>query len=162
MVVNGWAFVEWRLLARLRDRGLPVPVPIGASYQRSGLTYRCDLITRRIADATPLSDVLGFAPLGAAQWQAIGRLVGQLHAAGCDHADLNAHNVLLAGDGTLSIVDFDRGRLRAPGAWREANLDRLHRSFVKVTAALPAGRFTPADWSALMDGYRTCVTSTHC
>ncbi len=38
--------------------GLPVPKPIAAWYRRSGLTYRCDLITQRIADAQALSAVL--------------------------------------------------------------------------------------------------------
>jgi len=149
------AFAEWRLLAALHALGLPVPEPVGASYQRTGLTYRCDLITRRIPAAEPLSDLLADRPADATRWSAVGTLVGRLHAAGCDHADLNAHNLLVAADGSLSIVDFDRGRLRPPGAWQAANLSRLQRSLVKVTADLPAGRFTPADWSALLDGYRS-------
>ena len=52
------AFAEWRLLALLTERGLPVPKPVAARYQRSGLVYRCDLITQRIANAEPLSAVL--------------------------------------------------------------------------------------------------------
>jgi 3-deoxy-D-manno-octulosonic acid kinase len=147
------AFVEWRLLADLRARGLPVPVPLGARYLRSGLTYACDLITRRIPDAAPLSDLLEARPAGSALWLALGATVARLHAAGCDHADLNAHNLLVAGDGSLSVIDFDRGRLRAPGAWRDANLGRLRRSLLKVTAGLPADRFTATDWSAVLDGY---------
>jgi 3-deoxy-D-manno-octulosonic acid kinase len=147
------AFVEWRLLADLRARGLPVPEPVGARYLRSGLSYRCDLITRRIPDAAPLSDLLGARPAGNDLWHALGAIVARLHAAGCDHADLNAHNLLVAGDGSLSIVDFDRGRLRPPGDWRDANLGRLRRSLLKVSADLPAGRFTAADWSAVLNGY---------
>src|SRR5271156_5179235 len=52
------AFAEWRLLDLLRQRGLPVPKPVAARYQREGLWYRCDLITERIVDAEPLSSVL--------------------------------------------------------------------------------------------------------
>jgi len=69
-----------------------------------------------------------------------------------DHADLNAHNILM-GDGGVSIIDFDRGRLRAPGKWAAANLARLQRSLMKIGAALPPGRFSAADWDALMAGY---------
>ena len=49
------AFAEFRLLARLIERGLPVPRPIGACYQRAGLRYRCDLITERVEGAVALS-----------------------------------------------------------------------------------------------------------
>src|SRR5688500_17177149 len=38
------SFAEWRLLAELRRRGLPVPAPIAAYYSRGLLTYRADLI----------------------------------------------------------------------------------------------------------------------
>ena len=57
------AFAEWRLLELLTERGLPVPKPIAARYQRSGLLYRCDLITQRIADAQPLSAALAVGAL---------------------------------------------------------------------------------------------------
>ena len=52
------AFAEWRLLDALTRRGLPVPRPVAARYVRTGLCYRCDLITQRIAAARPLSAVL--------------------------------------------------------------------------------------------------------
>ena len=148
------AFVEWRLLAALCERGLPVPAPVAARYARSGVSYRCDLITRRIQGVRPLSDVLAAAAAPAALWRGIGALVARFHDAGLDHADLNAHNILVGADGGLSLVDFDRCRLRAPGAWRDANLQRLRRSLRKVTVGLPAERFRAADWQALMAAYR--------
>ena len=148
------SFAEWRLLAALRARGLPVPEPVGASYQRSAFTYRCDLITRRISGAGPLSDLLSAGPAAPALWDALGRVLAQLHAVGCDHADLNAHNILVAGDGALSIIDFDRGALRPPGDWHADNLQRLQRSLRKVTRGLPAARFGRADWARLVEGYR--------
>ena len=147
------SFAEWRLLATLRARGLPVPEPVGASYQRAGFTYRCDLITRRIPDAGPLSDLLAVGSADLKLWRELGGLLARLHATGCDHPDLNAHNILVAGDGSLSIIDFDRGELRDPGPWREDNLRRLHRSFVKVTRGLPPARFSAADWLTLLEGY---------
>ena len=143
------AFAEWRLLAALGARGLPVPLPIAARYRRRFLTYRCDLITRRIPDAHPLSAMLASAPLPDSEWRAIGAAVARLHRAGVDHADLNAHNILLDRRGAVSVIDFDRGRVRADGPWRRRNLRRLRRSLVKITA----GRFAAAAWDALMAGY---------
>ena len=33
------AFAEWRLLAQMYERGLPVPRPVAARYRRRGLSY---------------------------------------------------------------------------------------------------------------------------
>jgi 3-deoxy-D-manno-octulosonic acid kinase len=147
------SFAEWRLLAELSRRGLPVPKPIAARYQRMGLVYRCDLITLRISDARPLSSALSLAPLDENTWRDVGATVARLHAAGADHADLNAHNILLGGAGAVSVIDFDRGRLRTPGAWALGNLSRLRRSLVKVARDLPADRFGAAAWGWLLSGY---------
>jgi 3-deoxy-D-manno-octulosonic acid kinase len=143
------AFAEWRLLEYLTQRNLQVPKPVAAFYRRSGPTYRCDLITLRIPRAQPLSAALSAATLSAAahapiDWRGIGQAVARLHRLGVDHADLNAHNVLV-GDAGVSIIDFDRGRLRAPGSWAAANLARLQRSLMKIGAV--------ANWSELMAGY---------
>lgn len=147
------AFAEWRLLARLHAGGLPVPQPIAARYRRAGLLYRCDLIMRRIQGAEPLSAMLAGAALEAKAWAAVGGAIARLHAAGVDHADLNAHNILLDGFGAVSVIDFDRGRVRPPGAWKARNLQRLHRSLRKISAQLPAGRFTTTTWNCLVAGY---------
>jgi len=147
------AFAEWELLELLSQRGLRVPKPVAARYQRRGLWYRCDLITERISGVSPLSAVLAHGALAEAQWRAVGAAVASLHRAGVDHADLNAHNVLLDAEGVVSVIDFDRGRLRAPGAWISRNLRRLHRSLTKVTLGLPPDRFTDATWSWLLAGY---------
>ena len=45
-------------------------------------------------------------------WRAIGAAIARLHRGGVDHADLNAHNILLDGRGAVSVIDFDRGRVR--------------------------------------------------
>lgn len=148
------AFAEFRLLAALVERGLPVPQPIAARYQRSGFRYRCDLITKRIAGAKPLSAALVSAALPEPVWRNVGAAVGRLHRAGVDHADLNAHNILLDANGTVSLIDFDRGRLREPGGWAAENMQRLHRSLVKVSRDLPRGRFSRAAWQWLSDAYR--------
>jgi tRNA A-37 threonylcarbamoyl transferase component Bud32 len=146
------AFAEWRLLQHLTRRQLPVPKPLAARYQRRGLTYRCDLITQRIADASSLSALLAREPVSEGVWCDIGVAIARLHAAGADHADLNAHNILL-GRGGVSVIDFDRGRLRAPGAWEQQNLQRLHRSLSKISRGLAPRRFSAAEWQWLLAGY---------
>jgi 3-deoxy-D-manno-octulosonic acid kinase len=149
------SFAEWRLLEYLVNRGLPVPKPVAARYQRTAFTYRCDLITQRIADTRSLSAVLDAAVLSESSWHAIGAVIARLHRAGVDHADLNAHNILLDSKSNVSVIDFDRGRLRAPGAWSLRNLRRLERSLIKICAALPPQRFSPTAWTSLLAGYRT-------
>src|SRR5580692_8609382 len=136
-----------------RVRAFAVPKPIAARYQRSGLLYRCDLITQRIADAKPLSETLEAGAMPEAAWRAVGAAVAELHRAGVDHADLNAHNLLLDAQGAVSVIDFDRGRLRAPGAWTSRNLRRLHRSLAKVSRGLPADRYSAQVWQWLCAGY---------
>jgi 3-deoxy-D-manno-octulosonic acid kinase len=147
------AFAEWRLLRLLSERGLPVPEAIAARYERGRFTYRCDLLMRRIEAALPLSVLLAARALSVAEWRTIGAVLGRFHGAGVDHADLNAHNVLLDERGRVSLIDFDRGRLRPPGAWRRANLARLHRSLGKLARLLPADRFTPEAWDHLLSAY---------
>jgi 3-deoxy-D-manno-octulosonic acid kinase len=148
------AFAEWRLLKILAQRGLPIPTPVAAWYRREGMTYRCDLITQRIAHARSLSATLASSALAQSSWRAIGEVVARLHASGVDHADLNAHNILLGPQEAVSVIDFDRGRLRTPGAWAAGNLRRLHRSLTKISLALPPDRFSRADWDYFLDGYR--------
>jgi 3-deoxy-D-manno-octulosonic acid kinase len=149
------AFAEWRLLRLLTRRGLAVPKPVAARYQRTGLRYRCDLITQRIVDAMPVSAALAQQALPESSWHAIGAAIGQLHGAGVDHADLNAHNLLIAATGVVTVIDFDRGRLRAPGAWTSRNLRRLRRSLAKISRGLPPERFSAQNWDWLITGYRS-------
>ncbi len=92
-------------------------------------------------------------------WRAVGATVARLHGAGVDHADLNAHNILLGvnvKDG-VSVIDFDRGRLRAQGAWRARNLRRLRRSLAKIARDLPADRYSEETWDWLMAGYEAAA-----
>jgi 3-deoxy-D-manno-octulosonic acid kinase len=147
------AFAEWRLLDALTERGLPVPQPVAARYQRTGWCYRCDLITQRIVNAEALSTALARAALPAPLWRAVGAALARLHRAGVDHADLNAHNILLDAAGVVRVIDFDRGRLRTRGTWAARNLQRLRRSLAKISRDLPSGRFSEETWDWLMAGY---------
>lgn len=89
------SFREIRLLAALRERGLPVPLPIAARYQRRYLTYGAELITERLPGARSLSEMLVEGRMDDARWAAIGRCLRHFHDAGVQHADLNAHNIML-------------------------------------------------------------------
>jgi 3-deoxy-D-manno-octulosonic acid kinase len=147
-------FAEWHLTYHLHRAGLPVPAPIAARYQQRGLTYRGDIITERLEEASALAECLQLGALSVLNWIAIGRCLRRFHDLGVCHADLNAHNVLLGNGDEVFLVDFDRGSLRKRGLWCDANLVRLRRSLEKVTYGLPPDRFTEADWHGLLDGYR--------
>lgn len=142
------SFREFRLLAELDARGLPVPRPLAAGYRRTGLTYRADLLTQLV----PRSRTFAESFAEAALWPAVGRTLARFHREGVWHADLNAHNVLIDADSAVWIIDFDRGRLRAPDAsWQQSNLLRLRRSLFKLGAGLRGD--WPARWVELLDAY---------
>lgn len=147
------AFAEWYLTYHLYRAGLPVPAPIAARYVRRGLFYRADLITQRIEDSESLAARLARGPISLTQWIAIGRCIRRFHDAGVNHADLNAHNILLTAQ-QVYLIDFDRGELRKRGWWADDNLVRLYRSLEKVTLLTAPDSFTDQDWHSLLAGYR--------
>ncbi len=126
------SFHEIRLLAILRERGLPVPAPIAARYRRRRLTYAAELITERLPGARSLSERIAAGRMDDALWAATGRCLRHFHDAGVQHADLNAHNIMIGEHREVWVLDFDRGRLRQPGSWSSRVLDRLGRSLAKV------------------------------
>ena len=147
-------FLEWHLLYVMYRAGLPVPNPIAACYRRIGrYSSSADLLTEQIPEVSSLATRLLAAGLPLNSWIAIGRCLRRFHHDGVCHADLNAHNVLLNDAQEVWLVDFDRGRLRRPGLWCDSNLVRLRRSIEKITDALPADRFSAADWASLLSGY---------
>ena len=148
------AFREWRLLRELVALALPVPHPVAARYLRDGLFYRADLITEELPSRLTLAQALAAGPLPPERWAAVGRCIGRFHAHGVRHADLNAHNVVLDPRGDVYLLDFDRGRIVARGAWELAVLARLERSLCKVTNNFPADRFGPAQWTQLLEACR--------
>jgi len=147
------SFREWRLLCRLHNDGLPVPRPVAAAYRRRGLTYTADLITARIPGAEPLVAHLVRGPIPAESWRRLGRCIRRFHDAGVFHADLNVHNLLLDESSLPWLLDFDRGRMRPPGGWCRANLERFARSLRKTKASNDTVHVTSADWAALLAGY---------
>lgn len=148
------SFAEFRLLAALRGMDLPVPQPVAARYRRSGVTYRADILTRRIESASTLAELLAQDKIDAAVAARVGAATAKFHRQGAYHADLNAHNVLLS-DADVWLIDFDRGELRTPSRiWQQANLARLKRSLIKLGAArIGEGDFERRLWQPLMSAW---------
>lgn len=143
---------EFRLLDTLYSRGQRVPRPVLARVQRSGLFYRADLVTAEVGASTSLASLLATVP-DQLPWNAVAQAVADLHHAGVWHADLNAHNVLVDDGGQAWLIDFDRAEERLPRLqWREDNLDRLHRSLVKLGAERLVRGFG-LTWQGFLDAY---------
>ncbi len=146
-------FREMRLLAAMRAQGLPAPEPLAARYRRHGLYYRAAIAVRVIEGAETLAERVARAP-GGIDWSAVGRMLARFHAAGIDHADLNAHNILVDRGGAIWLVDFDRGERRARGPWIDANVARLKRSLDKLGAGARVADFESRAWPALIESWR--------
>ncbi|HHW4679315.1 MAG TPA: 3-deoxy-D-manno-octulosonic acid kinase [Xylella sp.] len=126
------SIVEFRLMRELISRRLPVPVPFAACYVRHGVQYRAAILTERLEGVFSLAACVRRSS-NDVPWEKIGRLISRFHREGLDHADLNAHNILLSSTGECWLIDFDRGLLRIPAtSWREGNLARLRRSLLKI------------------------------
>jgi tRNA A-37 threonylcarbamoyl transferase component Bud32 len=146
-------FSEFRLLAKLRALGLPVPIPAAARYRKSGPIYSADLLTVRVPGIRSLSDRLTAAETSAAFWQQLGAGIFNFHNAGVFHADLNVSNVQLDPSDALCLLDFDRGRLLPAGPWRQRNLARFRRSLHKLKAFNPAIHYNERNWNQFLKGY---------
>ncbi len=139
------SFAEFELLRFMYDSGLPVPRPLAAAYWRHGLTYRAAILVQRIAGVQPLASMLD-----TGRTAVVAMAIFAMHEAGVWHADLNAYNILLDGQGKAWLIDFDKGYRRVLSAERRhANLLRLRRSLVKV-----AGGRGLEWWEQLARDYR--------
>lgn len=151
------SFAEFRLLQKLHNLGLPVPKPVSAAYARHGLTYNANLIIERLTGVIAWGDCL-FDSAESKNWELVGRLIRKFHDLGVDHADLNCFNVLLKGEEAF-LIDFDRSVIRRkPGVlgkgWQASNLERLHRSLVKVVEQTGEPLSTlEVGWPKLIEAY---------
>ncbi len=156
------AFREWKLLDQMYRQGLPVPRPIAASVCRWPFRfsplYRAHILVQRIDGAQTLDQYLVQQSLSLDLWSRIGASIAAFHHKGIYHADLNANNILIGPQQTITLIDFDKGEQRedAPpdAEWKLANLQRLHRSLLKQQGIHPQYHFEDMDWQIMLGGYR--------
>jgi hypothetical protein len=144
-----------------QQRGVPTVEVLGAGVEWvAGGLYRGVLITREAQEFINLWEWLQCRPASEARRamsRAVAKAVGQLHAAGIIHADLNLTNILVRtvpGTPEVLLIDFDQARL-FPGLphlrYRKQNLRRLRRSLDKFD---PNGLLTtPEDVEAFCQEY---------
>jgi len=148
---------EFSLLQHMQTLQLPAPEPIAYRVIRHGLTYQADLLSSRIQQAQDLVDILSKGPISDSLWRAIGATIQQFHDNNIYHHDLNAHNILINDKEQVFLIDFDRGELRTntkDSGWKQANIQRLQRSFLKELNKLQQFYFSDNNWQALMSGYQ--------
>ena len=161
---NTRAAREFELLGKMNELGLPAPKPIAYRVMKHGLVYQADLLSSRIENAQDLVDLLSHKQVtnmlfNEESWMLIGATIKRFHQHGIYHHDLNAHNILLNGDGLVYLIDFDRGEFRGTAqqgqqqSWQQNNMDRLKRSFVKEKNRIAGFQWEPKHWDMLMKGY---------
>jgi 3-deoxy-D-manno-octulosonic acid kinase len=131
---------EARASDEVRRRGIPTPRVMAGAVYPAGLFYRADLVTEFVADAVDLARLLFEEERDPAErtevLRGVGRLIARTAAAGIEHADLNAKNVLLdwsAGGPMPLLLDLDRCRVLPPGVRGDPApmVERLTRSLLK-------------------------------
>lgn len=127
---------EWQALRHLARVGITAPLALAVGEQRVGsVLVGAGLVMLRVPDATVFPDWWNEAeaPARDEALDAVGELVGSLHASGLDHADLHLGNVLMPdhAPGAPVILDLHSARIGAvvPPARRIANLGQLYHSF---------------------------------
>jgi 3-deoxy-D-manno-octulosonic acid kinase len=153
---SGWhntrSFQEFSLLSKLIAANVNVPRPLAAMAVRSGLYYRADLLSEKIANAQDLVAILQSGALEKQAYRRIGAEIRAMHDVGVNHTDLNIHNLLIDDQNKVWIIDFDKCAEQPGESWKQDNLSRLKRSFEKEL-----GRFQihwqPHDFDALLAGY---------
>ncbi len=153
---KGWqqtrSYQEFLLLKALRAAGVNVPRPIAASAVRNGLTYRADLLSEKIPNAVDLVDILQSRSLSDSVYKKIAQQIKKMHQAGVNHTDLNIHNILLDDEEKVWIIDFDKCCFQSGEEWKQSNLERLKRSFIKEQNRCSI-QWTEEEWQALLEGY---------
>ena len=146
---------EYQLLKWMQSRGLPVPRVFAAHVAKCGLFYTADLITHCLANTQSLGEALQARKIPDEVFSRIGKTIRHFHNEGVDHVDLNVNNILLDNNGAIYLIDFDRCRVRADSneRWKQENLSRLQRSFIKLRGQSTACHFTGSNWDALKQGY---------
>ncbi|MCG3730680.1 3-deoxy-D-manno-octulosonic acid kinase [Vibrio cincinnatiensis] len=146
------SYAEFHLLYHLREQGVNVPRPIAARAVKQGFCYQADLLSEKIANARDLVAILQENALAESQYIAIGKEIAKLHRAQVNHTDLNIHNILIDTSNTVWIIDFDKCYQQKGNSWKEANLQRLLRSFRKEQQRFGIFWQEP-QWQHIVAGY---------
>lgn len=152
-VMNSRPFREYRVLAELYSKGLPVPRPVAALCEHRGMLSTGAIMTACIPNAKTLADISGAGNAVEGVFANVGSCIRRFHDAGLWHADLNVRNILLDEGLNVYLVDFDRARF-SPGkpVNGAGNLKRLKRSFQKLWQQEGMSEQQPA-WRELKAGY---------
>lgn len=125
---------ELELLALMRSLELPVPEPVASIHWRKGLFYRAAILVGTLKHTQTFASILLQGPRVERLWHRVGILIARFHQARIDHADLNAHNILVDAEGFCYLIDFDKSErhLKGDNEWRTENMARFARSVQKV------------------------------
>lgn len=120
---------EYAVLLHLYNKGVAVPQPIAALWQRRFCYYKAAIVVARIPDAWPIAHRLEHCDP-----KSVALAVKQMHDAGVWHADLNVFNVLIDVQQRIYLIDFDRATVSdvVEKTQRLNNVLRLKRSLIKV------------------------------
>jgi 3-deoxy-D-manno-octulosonic acid kinase len=153
---------EARASGEVRRRGIPTPrVVAGAVYTR-GAFYRADLMTEYVPNAVDLAHLLfEQEPEPDTRLEAltgVGRLIARTAAAGVEHVDLNAKNMLIEvvpGGSIPLLLDLDRCHVYPPGIRGRPGdmLARLSRS-LREHGRRTGRPLSAREWEALEDNAR--------
>ncbi|MCW8994320.1 MAG: 3-deoxy-D-manno-octulosonic acid kinase [Psychromonas sp.] len=153
----GWnktrSLQEFKLLEQLSQEGVNVPRPIAARVIKKTFTYQADLLSEKIPDAQDLVAILQKQSLADTIYRKIGLEIQKMHNIQVNHSDLNIHNILIDKNNRVWIIDFDKCAKHDGEHWKNKNLQRLKRSFVKEVKKR-AIHWHEADWNTVLAGYR--------
>lgn len=149
------SFCEYRLLEKMHALNLPVPQPIAALVCKTSWFYQANILIEYIPHNSTFAHVLN-QQSNINDWTNIGKTIAKFHNNGIYHADLNAHNILIASD-KIYLIDFDHSNQRAlKSSWQKANLKRLKRSIDKLTNDDYIQR-NNENWQQLLTAYNSLI-----
>lgn len=150
------AIEEINLLSIMRENQLPVPEPVAAHISRSGVTYKANIVTQLLPNTQSISSKLVQEPMPSEIWHNIGSVIRQFHNLSVNHADLNAHNILIDDQNRTFLIDFDKSKIDSSfNGWRQDNLKRLQRSLSKLKNIEPELNYSEQNYNWLLEGYNT-------
>lgn len=148
------AWQEFFLLQDMLAMQLPVPEPVMAGIQKSGLIYRNTILIKRVPDASDLHYILMQQTITEQTWFEIGKTIRSFHDNQVYHHDLNIRNILLDSGAQPWLIDFDKCAIKPGEQWKSENLARLKRSLLKEKRKNQALCWQETLWTALIAGYR--------